>query len=79
MVSFEGTRCIKLVVYLFMSVQSMHRYPCIIEPSSQKGEIRFFHKMGGDGKTGGCIKKGGTLSLIFILTNLFQSYLSLSE
>ena len=34
-------------------------------------------KEGGIGKIGGCFKKGGTL--IFMLTNPFKTYLSLSE
>ena len=37
----------------------------------------FSHKKGGIGKIGGCFKKGG-VSLVFILTDSFQCYLSLS-
>ena len=45
----------------------------------------FPHKKGRVGKIGSCLKKkgrggrGGTLLLIFMLTNPFQSYLSRSE
>ena len=40
----------------------------------------FYHKKGGFSKIGICFRRGwGTLSLILILTNPFQSYLSLSE
>ena len=38
----------------------------------------FFHKNGVDGKKGGVVLKKG-ISLIFILTNPFQCYLSLSN
>ena len=39
-----------------------------------------FSKKGGVDKIGGCFAKGGgTLSLIFIVTNPFQSYLLGSE
>ena len=41
------------------------------------GDSDFSHKKGGVGKMGGCFKKVGLL-LIFILTNPFQCYLSLS-
>ena len=43
--------------------------------------LDFFHKRGRVGKIGGrvVLKKGGTLSLVSILTIPFQSYLSLSE
>ena len=51
--------------------------------------VRFFHKHGGLGKTGGSLKKrcvcvcvcvgGGGVSLIFTLTNPFQCYLSVCE
>ena len=40
----------------------------------------FYHKKGSVGKiVGDCLIKGGTLSLTFILTNCFQSYLLQSE
>ena len=42
--------------------------------------LKSAHKKGGVGKIGGVLlKKSGTLSLIFILTNPFQPHLSLSE
>ena len=43
------------------------------------GGLDFSHKKGVGKICGFVLKKVGTLSLIFILTNHFQSYLSLNE
>ena len=48
----------------------------IFQNFHKKGGSDFSHKNGGVSKIGGCVKKG--VSLIFILANSFQCYLSLS-